>query len=263
MIQPTLRLGILQTNLIWNDVKANLSDFERQIDEVTEQVDLFVLPEMFSTGFCMQPEEVSATAGEESLEWLIKQARRRQAGFCGSVLYRRQDGTFVNRMFLVDSNGSLFHYDKWHRFAMAGEHHAYAEGSRRPVIALFRGWKILLQVCYDLRFPVFSRNKADGYDAVIYSANWPMKRRLHWRTLLQARAIENQAYCIGVNRIGTDQNGYEFKGDSLVFDLQGEAQLDMLSNAGFGLVELKHEELLETRKRLPFLADADSFRLHD
>ena len=263
MIQQTLRIGVLQTNLIWNDVEANLSAFEQQINEVTEEVDLFILPEMFSTGYCMKPDQVAHTAGEQSLEWLIKQARRRKAGFCGSVMYRLKDGRFVNRMFLVDSDGSLFHYDKWHRFAMAGEDKAYATGSRKPVVAIFRGWKLLLQVCYDLRFPVYSRNRQDGYDAAIYVANWPVPRRLHWRTLLCARAIENQAYCIGVNRIGKDENGLKYSGDSLVFDALGTSILDMLETSGVGLVDLHHSSLVETRRRLPFLADADSYRLHD
>ncbi len=262
-MQDSLKVCVLQSDLVWKNVDSNLSAFSKQLDEVDQKVDLFVLPEMFSTGFCMQPEEVSSSAGKNSLRWLIAQARQRQAGFCGSVLYLLDDGRYVNRMFLVEADGSYTHYDKRHRFALAKEHKAYSEGSPQPVIALFRGWKILLQVCYDLRFPVFSRNAVNGYDAVIYVANWPEPRRLHWRTLLVARAIENQAYCIGVNRVGEDANGLSYVGDSMVIDPLGGVSLDLNNAASFGLAELKKGMIVATRTRLPFLLDADRFSLVD
>ncbi len=262
-MQDSLKVCVLQSDLVWKNVDSNLSVFSKQLDEVDQKVDLFVLPEMFSTGFCMQPKEVSSSAGKKSLRWLIAQAKQRQAGFCGSVLYLLDDGRYVNRMFLVEADGSYTHYDKRHRFALAKEHEAYSEGSPQPVIAHFRGWKILLQVCYDLRFPVFSRNAVNGYDAVIYVANWPEPRRLHWRTLLTARAIENQAYCIGVNRVGADANGLSYVGDSMVLDPLGALILDVKSAASFGVVEIKKSLLHETRIRLPFLSDADRFTLDD
>lgn len=263
MIQPKLRVGLLQADLIWNNVSANLSAFEAQLDNVEGEIDLFILPEMFSTGFCMEPETVDSTAGEVSLAWLLTQAKLRNAGFCGSLIFRKLDGKFVNRMFIVDKDGTYTHYDKWHRFALGGEDKAYATGSSQPVIAEFRGWKILLQVCYDLRFPVYSRNKLNGYDAVVYVANWPKRRKYAWRTLLAARAIENQAYCIGVNRTGTDDNGLVYEGDSLVIDPLGNLLLDMQEATGFGEAELSHDAVVLLRKKLPFLADADSFSLHD
>jgi len=263
MIQADLHVAVLQADLVWNNVNANLSLFERQIQAIDRHVDLYVLPEMFSTGFCMQPEEVAATAGEESLQWLLHQAKRQNAGFCGSLLYLLPNGRFVNRMFLVESNGTYTHYDKRHRFAMAGEDKAYAPGNREPVVAHFRGWNILLQVCYDLRFPVFSRNVAGEYQAIIYVANWPVTRRHHWRTLLTARAIENQAYCIGVNRIGQDENGLGYVGDSMIVSPLGNLILDHKDRADVGYARLNFKDLMEVRKNLPFLKDADAFRLLD
>ncbi|MFK8055336.1 MAG: amidohydrolase [Saprospiraceae bacterium] len=263
MIQPVLQIALLQADLVWNNVEANLHAFTRQIDEAAKEVDLFVLPEMFSTGFFMQPEHAAHNTGEASLQWLIQQAKQRKAGFCGSALYRLPDGRFVNRMFLVEHDGSYTYYDKWHRFAMAGEDKMYATGNRLPVIAEFRGWKILLQVCYDLRFPVYSRNRLNGYDAVVYVANWPETRRLHWRTLLAARAIENQAYCIGVNRIGRDGNDLKYQGDSMVIDPLGVPILDMFNMEGIAVSKLSYAHLVDTRNRLPFLSDADAFKLLD
>ena len=262
-MQEALRVCTLQAELVWKSVESNLAAFTKQLDEVDQKVDLYVLPEMFSTGFCMQPEEVSASSGKKSLAWLISQAKHRQAGFCASVLFRLDDGRFVNRMFLVEQDGSYTHYDKRHRFALAKEHEAYSEGNPQPVISTFRGWKILMQVCYDLRFPVFSRNTTNGYDAVIYVANWPQTRRHHWRTLLVARAIENQAYCIGVNRVGEDGNNLYYVGDSMVIDPLGNTLLELSNSASFGIAELTKSPLQEVRERLPFLLDADRFTLLD
>jgi predicted amidohydrolase len=263
MMQEALRVCTLQADLLWKSVESNLAAFSKKLDEVGQKVDLYVLPEMFSTGFCMQPEEVSASSGKKSLAWLIDQAKQREAGFCASVLFRLEDGRFVNRMFLVEQDGSYSHYDKRHRFALAGEHEAYAEGDSQPVISTFRGWKILLQVCYDLRFPVFSRNTVNGYDAVIYVANWPQTRRHHWRTLLTARAIENQAYCIGVNRVGKDGNDLLYVGDSMIVDPLGTTLLELNDSVSFGIAEITKSSLSDLRARLPFLLDADRFKLYD
>ena len=259
---PGLHLILLQSDLHWEDPEANFAKFRSQCEGIKAS-DLVVLPEMFSSGFTMQPGRLPADIGQKSLEFLQEMARLHKAGFCGSTAWKIGAEGFVNRMLFVDENGKLLgHYDKRHRFAMAGEDQSYLPGSPNPVILNFKGWRILLQVCYDLRFPVFSRNLGPTYDLAIYVANWPQARHLHWTTLLQARAIENQAFVVGVNRTGEDGNGLQYQGDTCAFDALGKAVLPARQNQGSYAIELLMEELRSTRDKLPFLRDADPYTLH-
>ncbi len=251
-----LRVALLQTELVWQDAAANRRQLAAQLQDV--QADLIVLPEMFSTGFSMQSTEIAEPEGE-TLAWLTQQAKQLGAALCGSVATRIASGC-VNRCYFVTPEGEVSYYDKKHLFRMAGEHQAYQAGAERVVVT-YRGWRILLQVCYDLRFPVFSRNQTD-YDVALYVANWPAARSHAWRTLLQARAIENQAYVLGCNRVGTDGNAIAYRGDSLIVDYLGQPQVDLAPDeAGVLTGTLNLIALRQYRQQFPAHLDADKFSL--
>jgi len=254
-----LRLALLQQPLVWHDRAANLAHFETLLETI-EAVDLVVLPEMFTTGFTMDSAQ-QAEADGHTLRWLQQQAARHRCALAGSVAVRADDGRCYNRFYLVSATGVVQQYDKRHLFAMAGEHQSYAPGSQR-LIAELCGWRICPQICYDLRFPVWSRHcTSAGYDLLLYVANWPDKRRLHWRSLLQARAIENQSWCVGVNRIGRDGNGVNYVGDSLIIDPLGNIVADALDQATVLCQTLSAQAVQQVRSQLPFLRDADAFQL--
>lgn len=251
-----LKLALLQQPLIWHDRTANLAAFAEHIAALDE-TDLVLLPEMFTTGFTMASAE-QAEADGLSLVWLQDMAQRHATAIAGSVAVN-DNGHCYNRLYLVTSSGSVHQYDKRHLFAMAGEHAAYTAGRQRQVIDL-HGWRICPLVCYDLRFPLWSRNRADdAYDLLLYVANWPQQRRQHWRTLLQARAIENQCWCAGLNRVGNDGNGIHYAGDSVICDALGEIVADAQHAATSLCFTLSAEHLQQVRSRLPFLRDADDF----
>lgn len=253
-----------QADLHWQDPEANFRSLGTLIGERDRSADLVVLPEMFPTGFTMDPHAVGTAVGPLAAEYLGSGARRSGAAYCGSTpYYRAAAEAFVNRMVLARPDGTTVRYDKRHRFSMAGEDRAYAPGDTAPVIAEVAGWRLLLQICYDLRFPVFSRNRPDAgaYDAIVYVANWPAPRREHWTTLLRARAIENQAYVIGLNRVGIDGLGLVYSGDSVVLDPLGEALLELGGERAAGAAVLSRARLREVRESLPFLRDADAFSL--
>ncbi|MTD27231.1 amidohydrolase [Erwinia sorbitola] len=253
----TLNITVLQQPLVWMDGPANLAFFDGLLAGVQGR-DLIILPEMFTTGFAMEA-AASSLPEKDVIAWLQAKAAATQAMVAGSAAIQVEKGA-VNRFFLVEPEGKVHFYDKRHLFRMAGEHEYYLAGDRREVIA-WRGWRILPQVCYDLRFPVFARNQND-YDLALYVANWPAPRTLHWQTLLQARAIENQAYIAGCNRVGSDGNGHQYSGDSRIISPQGEilalgepwqpARLD---------AALSLENLREYREKFPAWRDADSFSL--
>ncbi len=255
-----MRVLLVQYDIVWHDAAANFARIETSLGSAGGGFDLCILPEMFSTGFTMHPGEVDADVGEQSYAKMREWSERYDAGFCGSTVFRTDTG-YANRMIFVADGESLGHYDKRHLFRPAGEADVYEPGAATPVVVEFRGWRWLLQVCYDLRFPVMAHNAESGYDAAIYIASWPEARRLHWRTLLQARAIENQAYVIGVNRVGTDGNGLRYVGDSLVVDGSGAIACDLAAAAATEVVVLDLEGLRDLRRRLPFLRDTDSFQL--
>lgn len=254
-----LSVCLIQSELIWEKKQENLDHFEKIINDQPEKVDLFILPEMFSTAFTMQPKEIAETMSDDTIRWMLRVASAKNAYLTGSVVIE-ENKAFFNRMILAGPNQSLEWYDKRHLFKMAGEHHQYQEGKERKIFYI-NGWKILPQVCYDLRFPVFARNQEADYDLAIYVANWPSKRISAWKILLNARAIENQAYVIGVNRIGTDQNGWSFPGASSVIDPSGELLWQGTDKAVKHVHVLSKTELTKTREHLPFLQDGDEFEI--
>ncbi|CNJ01597.1 amidohydrolase [Yersinia aldovae] len=253
----TLKLTLLQQPLVWLDAQANLRHFAMLLESI-QQRDVIVLPEMFTTGFAMNAAE-NALPETEVIDWLRHWSARTDALIGGSVALNTPDGA-VNRFLLVQPDGTIHHYDKRHLFRMAGEHHHYLAGKERKVVE-WRGWRILPQVCYDLRFPVWSRNQQD-YDLALYVANWPAARAKHWQTLLAARAIENQAYVAGCNRVGDDDNGHYYQGDSVILDAQGEilAQTEPGQAARLD-AELSLKALLSYRKAFPAWRDGDKFLL--
>ena len=250
-----LQVAVLQTALVWQDAAANRRQLAQQLQQIN--ADLIVLPEMFSSGFSMQSDVIAEPEGE-TLAWLKQQAALCGAALCGSVATRIERGC-VNRCYFVTPDGSVSYYDKKHLFRMAGEHQAYIAGEQRVVVK-YRGWRLLLQVCYDLRFPVFSRNCND-YDVALYVANWPAARAHAWRTLLQARAIENLAFVLGCNRVGTDGNGVAYSGDSLIVDYRGQPVAELApATAGVLHAGLDYAQLLQYRQQFPAHLDADPFQ---
>lgn len=255
----TLKVAVIQTELVWQNCQANLTLLEQKLT-LLKPVDLIVLPEMFTTGFSMDSAQMAETEPGPALNWLLVQAVRYQAAITGSLAVRTATGALVNRLYFVTPEGQIKYYDKRHLFRMAGEHQAYQAGTAR-VIVPFRGWRILLQVCYDLRFPVFSRNRGD-YDAIVYVANWPAARSRAWWLLLQARAIENQAYVFGCNRVGLDGNEISYNGDSLIVDYLGQPLAELAAaEAGvlYGSADLS--ALTAFRQKFPAQLDADSFSI--
>jgi len=264
MDKSSLRVGLVQTDIVWEDPAANYELMATQLAAAPAS-DVLILPEAFSTGFSMRGDGWESDKGRSCLTFLKEQAQALDCAVCGSTFYRPAAGArVVNRFFFVEPSGKTQHYDKRHRFAMAGEHEAYGPGNASPVVVEYLGWRLLLQVCYDLRFPVFSRNTPghESYDVAIYVANWPDARRHHWRMLLTARAIENQSYVLGVNRVGVDATGLGYAGDSLAIDPNGHVIADLENKSSVALVVIDRSEVAQTRERLPFLLDADDFQLH-
>lgn len=252
-----LIVTLVQCELDWEAPADNRRHIESLIAGESGQADLVVLPEMFTTGFSMNALANAEVPGGDTEQWLQDWATRLDCALTGSIAVRQGEEVF-NRMLFATPEG-ITHYDKRHLFRMAGEHKRYAAGQDR-VCVTWRGWRILLQVCYDLRFPVFSRNRED-YDLALYVANWPAVRRDHWRSLLKARAIENLACVIGVNRVGDDGNGIGYSGDSLAFDAQGRVLADLEDRSAVHRVTLDGDSLLAYRERFPGHLDADAFAL--
>ena len=264
----SLRVLGLQEDLVWQDGEANLARFTLLMNQELAKapVDLVVLPEMFTTGFSMSNEHLE-TLDEQGLSdtarWMLRLAAHHDVAVTGSVAVRDLQGATFNRMWFATPEGDLHHYDKRHLFTLAGEHRVYNPGTERVELT-WRGWRILLQICYDLRFPAFVRNHGSApYDLAIYVANWPEPRKDAWRTLLQARAIENQCHVVGINRCGVDGNGHTYSGDSLVADHTGSLLADAGSSGNTAALRatLSKEKLDAFRQKLPFLSDADRFGL--
>jgi len=252
-----LSVTLLQCELAWENPGDNRAQIGALIDGLRETGDLIVLPEMFTTGFSMNALANAEDPGGPTEQWLLSVARQHDCAVTGSIAVRA-DGGVYNRMLFATPDG-LRHYDKRHLFRMAGEHRRYLPGNERVVVP-WRGWRINLQVCYDLRFPVFCRNR-DDYDLMLFVANWPAARRLHWRQLLIARAIENQACVVGVNRIGSDANGLDYSGDSMAVAADGGILLDLLDESGAARVNLDGAALTSYREAFPCRLDADLFSL--
>lgn len=254
-----LRVSLLQTDLHWHAPAQNRQALAESLAPLAGQTDLVVLPEMFTTGFTMSPETQAEAYGGETLVWMQAQAAHVQAAVCGSVATAVEVG-YVNRLLLVTPDGEVQFYDKHHLFRMGDEPNHYYAGQERKVFH-YRGWRILPQVCYDLRFPVFMRNRND-YDLAVVVANWPAPRRQPWRILLQARAIENLAYVVGVNRIGSDGAGLAYSGDSLAVDFRGGLLVDYPEQTAFtATTTLDGQALNAFRQQFPAWMDADGFEL--
>jgi len=256
----SLHISLIQTRLFWEDKAANLSMLEEKINSIAEKTEIVVLPEMFSTGFSMNPSLLAETMDGSTVQWMKKMATEKKIILTGSVIIQVDD-QFYNRLLWVLPNGTIGHYDKRHRFAFAGEDKHYSNGHKR-LIAQVKGWKINLQICYDLRFPVWARqqsNEEPEYDVLLYVANWPERRNHAWKTLLTARAIENQAYVVGVNRVGEDGNGIYHSGNSIVIDPLGEVLYHKEHDEDIFTIILEKNTLTEVRSKFPFWKDADDF----
>lgn len=258
-MSQTLSLAAIQANLIWEKAEKNRDNFEKFMNELSSDVDLIVLPEMFSTGFTMNPKQVAETMDGNTIQWMKEQAKERNTAIVGSLVIQENQNYF-NRAIFVHPTGKLETYDKRHAFGLAGEDKEYKTGRERLIVD-YKGWKICPLICYDLRFPVWSRFN-DDYEVLIYMANWPKPRIMAWDSLLKARSIENMSYCIGVNRVGLDENNYEYIGHTSAFDVLGN-QIGQTQEGkeGWFVVELKKNELETTRKKLNFLQDRDQFEI--
>ncbi len=264
----SLTLTLTQTQLHWEDKEANLAMLEQKIKAIQEKTEVVILPEMFSTGFSMKPEKFAETMDGTAIEWMKRITAQKRIILTGSLIIKDGDN-FYNRLIWMLPNGEYGYYDKRHLFAYGEEDKHYSAGNKR-LIAAVKGWKINLQVCYDLRFPVWARQfpaapEVNGreleYDLLIYVANWPERRNHAWKTLLQARAIENQCFVIGVNRVGNDGNNIYHCGDSMVINALGEILYHKVHDEDVFTITLQKNSLEEIRNKFPFWKDADTFMI--
>ncbi|MCO5291866.1 MAG: amidohydrolase [Chitinophagaceae bacterium] len=259
-----LSFTLIQTHLHWEDKVANLQMLQQKIESISQKTEIVVLPEMFSTGFSMNPAKLAETMTGDTVQWMKNIAGRKKLILTGSLIIE-EAGKYFNRLIWMLPNGQYGHYDKRHLFAYANEDEQYSAGSKR-LIASVNGWKINLQICYDLRFPVWARqspadNEEAEFDVLVYVANWPQSRATAWKTLLRARAIENQCFVIGVNRIGNDGNNIYHSGESTVVDPLGEVLYQKADEEDIFTISLDKERLAAVRSRFPFWKDADKFKI--
>ncbi len=256
-----LPVTIIQTNLIWEDKIHNCSKFEEFLNSISCQNQLVILPEMFSTGFSMNSTSLAETMTGTTIAWMKNMASLHKCILCGSMIIE-DNGKYYNRLLWVQPDHTIYHYDKRHLFSLAGEDKHYTPGNQR-IICSVGGWKVNLQICYDLRFPVWNRQQnPDEYDILLYVANWPERRAEAWNTLLKARAIENQCYVIAANRVGTDGNGIYHKGDSQIISPLGEVLQHVENSEAILQYKLNKETLTSIKKSLPFLNDKDDFIIY-
>ena len=260
----SLTLTIIQTDLVFENKTVNLERLKTKIENIEQRTEMVVLPEMFSTGFSMQPELFAETMEGETVKWMKEIAEANKIILTGSIIIE-EDGQYFNRLVWMLPNGQLGYYDKRHLFAYGEEDKHYTGGNKR-LIASVKGWKINLLICYDLRFPVWSRQQSGvdetEYDLLIYVANWPEKRSHAWKTLLCARAIENQCYVAGVNRVGKDNKNIYHSGNSLVIDSLGQVLYHMADEEDVFTITLQKEDLDKARTQFPFWKDADDFTIN-
>ncbi|GGW25325.1 amidohydrolase [Arenibacter certesii] len=252
-----LNIALVQCNLIWENPQANRENLEKKINSIYSEVDMIVLPEMFTTGFTMTPGKIAKEEGERTVEWMQTMARKKNAALVGSIVFE-EGGHYYNRLWFVEPNNEISSYDKRHTFTLAGEDKVYTAGEKKLLVS-FRGFAICPLICYDLRFPVWARN-TENYDVLIYVANWPEKRIVAWDTLLKARAIENMAYLVGVNRTGTDNLGNNYVGHSVVYDVLGHSLAFSEENTVL-YATLNKAHIKAEREKLRFLEDRDQFIL--
>jgi len=254
-----LKVTLIQTKLQWEDAVVNRANFSEKISQISEDTDLIVLPEMFTTGFSMNAAALAEETDGPSLQWMKAEAEKADAAITGSIIIT-EDDKFYNRLYFVLPDGSYGYYDKKHTFTLAKEHHTYSAGNAKLIVD-YKGWKICPLICYDLRFPVWARN-VDEYDVLLYVANWPEKRVNAWDALLKARAIENMSYCIGVNRVGLDGNDHKYSGHTAAYDVLGNLMSNQEWEKEFTeTITLKKEHISTLRDRLRFLQDRDLFDL--
>jgi predicted amidohydrolase len=253
-----LTITLLQTELAWHDPAANRAHFGELVRSLPEPTDLIILPEMFTTGFTMEVSTFAEPTPGPTTDWLATLAAETRATICGSLIVEEQ-GNYFNRLIWMPPDGQFRHYDKRHLFRMAGEHRHFSAGTRREIFTL-KGWRICPLVCYDLRFPVWSRG-VNAFDLLLYTANWPAARRSAWCTLLPARAVENQCYVAGLNRIGADGKGIVYAGDSSIHDYLGQSIAELGAGPGHATVTLGINDLHRYREKFPAWQDADGFDL--
>lgn len=264
----TLKFSLVQTGLHWENMQANIKMLTEKLNDHTELGHVIVLPEMFTTGFTMQPALFAENMNGNAVQWLQKTAKEKKSIITGSVIVKEENNqtiSYYNRLIWMQPDGIMGYYDKRHLFSMAGEDQHYTQGEKRVLFSV-GGWKIFPLICYDLRFPVWSRQQFSDkgipeYDVLLYIANWPEKRIYAWRSLLIARAIENQCYVIAVNRIGNDGNNIPHNGNSMVVDPTGEVIFESINEEIVKTVTLSRSYLDECRQQFPFLKDRDDYQL--
>lgn len=254
-----LNITLIQTELYWQNPTANLAMLEEKIHQIAQPTDLIVLPEMFNSGFTMNVQAVGEVMNQHTFKWVKAMAAQTGAVITGSYIIKEGNKAY-NRLIWMQPDGQFDHYDKRHLFRMGNEHLAFEAGNHK-IIKELKGWKICPLICYDLRFPVWSRNINLEYDLLIYTANWPARRANHWNVLLQARAIENQCYVAGLNITGQDGNGLAYQGDAALIDFRGEYLHKASNDATIFSVNLDKEALTEYRKQFPAYLDADEFEI--
>ncbi len=256
-----LSVTLIQSDLHWQSSGANLAMFEEKIWQIEGSTDLIVLPEMFNSGFTMNAKEVAEPMNFTTFKWMLQMAAQTKAVITGSFVVN-ENGLFYNRLLWMQPDGEWQFYDKRHLFRMAEEHNHYSPGSQK-IIPTVKGWRVCPLICYDLRFPVWSRqqNQSFEYDVLLYVANWPAARVTAWDALLRARAIENLAYCLGVNRVGQDNNGIAYNGHSAVYDGKGDTQYFKADLEAVATVVLSKSELMKLREKFPANMDADRFKI--
>ncbi len=262
MIKEILNIACIQSHLAWENPIENRKIFTAKIKEIPDTTDIIFLPEMFTTGFTMNAVEVAESMQGETLVWMQQMAQEKSCAIAGSIVIK-EGNQYYNRFVFMKEDGAYELYDKHHLFTLAKEHETYKEGEKQLIIT-YKGWKIKPLICYDLRFPVWARNVED-YDALIYVASWPKPRIGAWDALLKARAIENMSYCIGVNRVGLDGNGYEYNGHSAIYNALGdvchEKEETPVEKEVILYASLQKSHLETLRSKLSFLNDADRFEL--
>jgi len=257
----TLKVTTFQAYLFWENIEKNLQNLGIRLSSIREKTDLVVLPEMFNTGFSMNAKDLSEPMEGRTMQWMNDQARKFDSVVTGSLIIKER-GNYYNRLIWMRQNGTYEKYDKRHLFGMGNENDTYTAGKTKLFVEL-NGWKICPMICYDLRFPIWLRNKNPEYDMLLIVANWPERRSLHWRTLIPARAIENQVYVVGVNRVGHDGNEVYHSGDSMCIDPNGNVVYYKPNDEDLYTFSISKEELEKSRREFPFLKDADNFKLLD
>ena len=255
----TLKITTFQAYLFWENIEKNLQNLGLRLSSIREKTDLIVLPEMFSTGFSMNPEQLAEEMDGKTMKWMHQQAKKFDCVLTGSIIIK-EDKKYFNRLIWMRPDGTYEYYDKRHLFGLGEEDKHYSSGNKKLFVEL-HGWKICPMICYDLRFPVWLRNVDEEYDMLLIVANWPERRSLHWRTLIPARAIENQAFVVAVNRVGHDGNEIYHSGDSMCIDPNGKVIYYKPNDEDLYTFSINKEDLTAARESFPFLKDADKFKL--